>query len=531
MAHSARVNSRRTGLALLCTLLAAGCGADLESAVVKPTGEFDEFRVTLDAAVKGRPVNRGILGNNVQWVDRGDDLLDAAGALRPGMLERAVAIHPTVLRYPGGSQTDTYHWRLGLGALAARGENEHFNARRMQPTIMGTQEFLELCEATGAEALFSVNIASGTSEEAAAWVSYVNLTGVTSRRTGRRLPRVRYWELGNEPYLKDEAQRSLWLRPEEFGRRAQDFIVAMRAVDPDILIGLPLTNDRRNGFPATPYPGFTRAVLAQVQARIDYVSLHDAYLPYGMEREHTPSELYWGAMAASRSVAADFEDMRTLLRTLRPGAAWPIALTEYNALFTLGRGATDDLVAAPVAALYIADLLRVLEQTPDVMLANYWSLSGNWRFGAIRSDGETRPSYTVLALFDDLLHGDLLTPAVQAERADTPSVGGSAAVRGMPLVEALATHDGPTLRVLLIHKDDTRRARGILDLDGVDARSAELLVLDWPDPWRVDASPNPLLRTRTPLGAGKHFAFDLPPHSLALVTIAAAGAPTIPVHP
>jgi alpha-N-arabinofuranosidase len=574
MADSARLNAPRTaahaasralqscrriragagaGLAVLCALLAVGCGsgaaggaasgaasgaangaangADARSAVVKPPGEFDEFRVTLDAAGRGGPVNRGILGSNVQWVDRGDDLLDAAGALRPGLLKLVVALHPSILRYPGGSQADTYHWRAGVGPLAARGENEHFNARRMQPTILGTQEFLELCEATGAEALLSVNLASGTAEEAAAWVSYVNRTGVVSRRSGRRLPPVRYWELGNEPYLKDEAQRSLWLRPDEFGRRAQAFIVAMRGVDPDILIGLPLTNDQRNGFPATPYPGFTRAVLAQVRAPIDYVSLHDAYLPYGMEHEHTRSELYWGAMAASRSVAADFEDMRTLLHTVRPGTAWPFALTEYNALFTLGRGATDDLVAAPVAALYIADLLGVLAQTPDLALANYWSLSGNWRFGAIRGDGDTRPSYAALALFDELLHGELLASAVDAQRVDTPSVGGSSAVHGLPLVEALATRDGPTLRVLLIHKDDTRRGRGVLDLEGAEARSAEILVLDWPDPWSVDESPNPLVRTRTSIGPGPKFALDLPPHSLALVTITSAATAAKPKRP
>ncbi len=389
----------------------------------------------------------------------------------------------------------------------------------MQPTIMGTLEFLELCEATGAEALISVNLASDTAAEAAAWVAYVNRTGLVSRRTGRRLSRVRYWELGNEPYLKDEAQRALWISPEEFGRRAQAFLVAMRAVDPDILIGLPLTNDQRNGFPATPYPGFTRAVLDQVRAPIDYVSVHDAYLPYGMEREHTRAELYWGAMAASRSVTADLAKLRARLQTLRPGTAWPFALTEYNALFTLGRGATDDLVAAPVAALYVADLLRVLAQTPDLVLANYWSLSGNWRFGAIRSDGETRPGYTALALYDELLHGELLVPAVDAERVDTPSVGGVSPVHDLPLVEALAARDGPTLRILIIHKDDTRRGRGTLDLAGTSARDARLSVFSWPDVWSVDPTPSPPIHAQMPLRVGPHIAFEVPPHSLALLTV------------
>jgi hypothetical protein len=75
------------------------------------------------------------------------------------------------------------------------------------------------------------------------------------------------------------------------------------------------------------------------------------------------------------------------------------------------------------------------------------------------------------------------------------------------------------LRVLIIHKDDTRRGRGVLDLSDAAARGGAITVLDWPDPWAVEPKPDSLVRERTPLAPGTHFTFDLPPHSLALATI------------
>jgi len=522
MAYPARLRARPRapgavlGAALGAWLVAACHGRAADEIVREPGSALDEFSVTLDAEAPGTPVNRLLLGSNVQWVDRGDDLLDDGGRLRPDMLAAVLAMRPGILRYPGGSQADTYHWERGLGVPGARGENEHFHSKRLQSTLMGTQEFLELCEAAGAAALITVNLASGGAEEAAGWVRLTNRQGLVSRRTGARLPPVKYWELGNEPYLKDDAQPQLWLTPQEFARRAQAFALAMRAVDPDIVLLLPLTNDTRNGFPATPYPGFTRTVLDDFTAPIDLISLHNAYLPFAMEREHSRAALYWGAMGASRTVLADFAAMRALLHTLRPAAHWRFALTEYNAIFTLGRGASDDLVASPVAALYVADLLRVLAGMPDLALANYWSLSGNWRFGAVRSDGAPRPAMAVLALYNELLQGAMVSVDMHSQTVDTPSVGGSAAVRGLNLVEALATRHDRTLRLLLIHKDEIRAGHGLVHLRHAQVAAAHLTVLGWQDPWAVDAADQPSSR---PLPAGPDIGVDLPPHSLALLTV------------
>jgi alpha-L-arabinofuranosidase len=504
---------RKQAWAVVCAMLLLGChsrSAERPS-VIKPATALDEFSVVVATQPLGQPVNRMVLGNNVQWVDRGDDLLDAAGKIRPEMLNLVQALQPSILRYPGGSQADTYHWEQRV--------NEHFNSKSMQSTIMETQEFLEFCEAVGAQALISVNLASGTPEEAARWVAFTNKKGLVSRRTGKLLPAVKYWELGNEPYLKDDAQPTLWVAPEAFGQRAQAFIMAMRAADPTIEISLPLTTDRHNGVPATPFPGFTRRVLQQVSAPIDFVSLHDAYLPFGMDREYSQDDLYWGAMSASNAVLVDFQKMRAILHELKPAAHWPFAVTEYSAIFTLGRGAGDDAIASPVGALYIADLLRVLAQVPDVAMANYWSLSGNWWFGLIRSDANPRPAYAVLKLFSEALQGRLLRSDMEAQTVDTPSVGGSGAVHGMRLTEALAMRKDKTLHLVLIHKDDTRHGHGSVHLKDNVARSVHITELQWNDLWQVDMQSSTSTLSRDLVPNGGDITLDVSPHSVSLVTV------------
>jgi alpha-N-arabinofuranosidase len=480
--------------------------------------------VTIDPLATGRPVNRDVLGQNVQWVDQGDGMVDTQGALKPAMLAMAQSMGPTTLRYPGGLQSDTYHWAKGLGPIPLRGTNEHANARKFQPTIMGTQEFLELCEATGASPLITVNIATGTPEEAAAWVKQVNVDGLISSRSGKKLPKVTRWELGNEPYLKPDENHDVWIKPADFGSKASAFLDAMTKVDPSIEVCLPLSNDKRNGIPATAYPGFTSTVLStSIKDKApSCISLHNSYAPLALEpdKAYTNDELYWGAMAGGRTVQADFQAMRTLLANLLPGQAMTFAVTEYNSLFTLKNppASTDQLPLAPVGALAVADVMRVLATTPDVRMAHFWSLSGNGFFGAIQqTDARARPAFEVLKLYGEALQGQLLDAKVQAPTVNTPSVGLTQAVTGLPVAEALATRDGKTLRVLIIHKDPANPAVLQLNLGSSVVTQQRMSLLQATDVFDTSDKAGVMTRSEQVLKPGE--ALSLPAHSVALITL------------
>lgn len=498
--------------------------ADYESATTTveaggsdSVAQNNRVTITVDTAAAGQAVNRQLLGHNMQWVDQGDGMFDEQGHLRAPMLALAQEMGPGILRFPGGLQSDTYHWANGVGLQGLRSQNEHANARSMQASIVGTREFLELCEALGAKPLITVNIATGSAEEAAAWVRQVNITRLNSSRTGRALPKVVFWELGNEPYLRPEEQPATWMSPTAFGSKARQFIAAMRAVDNSIQILLPLTNDKRNGIPATQYQGFTSEVLKTPMQGLNYVSLHSAYAPLAFDKAYTDEQLYWGAMAGSRMIATELQAMRRTLDKLMPGQPLPFAMTEYNSLFTLSQAPSDRLPLSPAGALTVADVLRQLVSTPDVAMANLWSLSGNDFFGAIHQEAWARPTQQVLKLYSEALVGELLAAQVSAPTVDTPSVGGSAAVNGLPLVEALVTRSGSTLRVVVIHKDINKTATVQLNLGHRAVSSQRLSVLQ--SQHLFDRSDQPGVMQRVDSQSEPGSALILPPHCVALITL------------
>ena len=189
--------------------------------------------------------------------------------------------------------------------------------------------------------MLTVNVSTGTADDAAGWIRYVNAE--KHRADGIALPRVDWWELGNEPYLKPDAQPDLVMPPDEFVRRANAFIPAMRAANSSILIGIPLRSDTIGGRPATPFPGYNAKVLRGIKAPFDFVSVHDAYAPAAFDGRYSDDDLYLALMAAPLQVADDLGVTRAAVRKAL-GHVLPIAITEWSALFTIG-GSTDGYVA------------------------------------------------------------------------------------------------------------------------------------------------------------------------------------------
>jgi alpha-N-arabinofuranosidase len=503
---------------LLSCQLALACQA---REIDPPTGPAPTFlaTVTVDLSRNRRAVNRRVLGSNVQWVDRGDEMLEPGSAgFAPVMLERARQLQPTVLRYPGGSQSDLYHWREGIGSLETRGSNEHFHTKKQQTVLFGTLELLRLCRELNAEPLITVNTASGTPEEAAAWVEFVNRSSLTAGPAGEALPRAELWEVGNEPYLRDAAHPELAVEPEIFAERANRFIRAMRNVDPRIQVGIPLHGDTLGNLRVAHFPGYEERVLSHVEEPFDFVSLHDAYLPFIWERDrrYRDEELFRALMGGYRLAEEDLERTRTLLRRRLPGRNVKIGITEYNALFTLG-GKYDPYIATFGAALYVADLLRILSQADDVLVANYWSLSGNWFFGALSSQGGLRPAYHVLTGYARVLRGDLVELRVESPSFDSPEVGILPARRDLPLVVGLATRDAETVRLLVINKDPRRPAA--LTIRGPD-RSISSIVCDELAAGRYfdlqHAGGSPGYQSRPTDARGFPFEYRAEPHSLTI---------------
>lgn len=110
-----------------------------------------------------------------------------------------------VLRWPGGCFADTYHWKDGIGPKKDRPAIVNvFWGGVTEDNSFGTHEFLDFCELIGTEPYLSINVGTGTVQEAVEWVEYVNSANKSPmadlrRRNGREKPwQVKYWGIGNE---------------------------------------------------------------------------------------------------------------------------------------------------------------------------------------------------------------------------------------------------------------------------------------------------------------------------------------------
>lgn len=192
---------------------------------------------------------------------------DKAG-IRLDVLEKAKALQPPILRFPGGTVMCLYHWENAVGPLEKRRRQRNIIwGGEIEPGF-GTAEFVEYCRKLGAEPMICVNMASGTPEEAGNWVEYCNGTGNSyyadlRREHGYPEPfNVRYWCIGNECYAEPDIgiQNDVQI----YIRDAREFIKFMKLTDPSIKTVLVGCDDM----------AWNRAVLDALHPMTDYLSYH-----------------------------------------------------------------------------------------------------------------------------------------------------------------------------------------------------------------------------------------------------------------
>jgi len=468
------------------------------------------------------PSNRRLLGNNVQWVDRGDELLKPGSTdFSPIMLKKVIELKPTVLRYPGGSLSDLYHWKDGLGEARSRKRSSRFHGDGEDTVLFGTKEFLELCDLTGAEAFLTANVITASVEETLDWIRKVNFERFRNG-SGKKLPTVGFLEIGNEPYLIDDNQKKLAISAEQYVKKANALVSKLRKVDSSVKIGIPLRSDDFDGIPATPMPGFNKEVLEGFKGKIDFVALHNTYFPFLWAGVPSNKEqIYLATMAAVAVVKKDLDKTREQLEAYRQRADIPIAITEMNSMFSIGKGETDEYIRTLTGAMYIADLLSLLSKERNILMANFWSLTGNWQFGAIDQKGKERPAYKVLSKFHDMLEGRHVETNVRGPSFDIIKTGAITEQKGNSFLTALGSvseiKGRGLLKLWVINKHPLKAADVSLNITGeVAIRVVSVETLTTEDYFSVSDAEN--MTWKKVDGKGS-LVVELKPHSVNLITI------------
>ncbi|MET0392657.1 MAG: alpha-L-arabinofuranosidase C-terminal domain-containing protein [Chitinophagaceae bacterium] len=190
-------------------LFLLGCCAMLVQAQGQP-----DIKVMVNGGNPSVTISRHIYGHFAEHLGRciydGFWVSDTSSVprkdrIRLDIVEALKKIRVPNLRWPGGCFADEYHWRDGIGPRNQRPKtvNTHWGMVT-EDNSFGTHEFLELCNLIGAEPYLAGNVGSGTPQEMANWIEYLNFNGTSTladlrRKNGRPEPySVSFWGVGNE---------------------------------------------------------------------------------------------------------------------------------------------------------------------------------------------------------------------------------------------------------------------------------------------------------------------------------------------
>ncbi len=353
-----------------------------------------QLRITSEKPI---PVRRELLGVNQLGYGDGYGLVDPrTHKVVPELVQLLKESGFASQRYPGGcGATHTFNWKVAAGLEGRK-------------PVLGLMEFLNLCEATSMMPILSISGFRGSPEEAAELVEFLNSPADDAHPWAKRRAelghpapyKVRYFEYGNECYHGNfYVKPKQWITPEKYGMDYLAFQKAMKAVDPEIKLGVVLNEPGEFNQRAWDLP-----VLKVIGKRFDFLTPHQ-YTPV---RTYDPAG-YHGVFLEQRN------HFRQTIKSCRAYAAdagvkeLKLANTEFNSDVKSHRNLTS--------ALLNAEWLRMFCYTPEFFTAHYWQfVNEGWGMvGGRKAPYVKRPNYLAMQLFGRYLLDELLTPEITGD--------------------------------------------------------------------------------------------------------------------
>jgi alpha-N-arabinofuranosidase len=182
--------------------------------LIKPATAAEKIELVVDVSKPGAKIDRNLFGQFAEhlghgiyegiWVGRDSTIPNTRG-IRNDIVTALKAIKVPNVRWPGGCFADEYHWRKGIGPQRSVSLNPNWGGVT-EPNTFGTHEFMDFIDQIGSQAYLSVNVGSGTPQEAAEWLEYMTSsqgTTLAKERTanGHSDPYiVPYLGIGNESW-------------------------------------------------------------------------------------------------------------------------------------------------------------------------------------------------------------------------------------------------------------------------------------------------------------------------------------------
>ncbi len=501
----------------------------------------------VDASNVKNKISRGIFGTNIEWINCGNGVWnkDKNKAVEDYVrLAKKEGI--TLVRFPGGTFSDFYHWENGTGPNNLRPTTPHFTDPGKSFNCFGTPELSRFCRAIGAQPLLTVNVGTGTPDEAASWVAYCNDENDARRKAdGLESPlRVKFWELGNELYLAGtNAEKQITTPPDRYAQKVTSFGSAMKRIDPSIsLIAIGVAHSYTIPF-GPYYKDWNKILLKSVSDKIDYISLHNAYFPVLIGNcTASVRDVYQSLWAAPIAIDSDLQEMEYLLSHYEKGKKICIAITEWGPFFSISDPRWIDHVKTLGSAVYAGLVLQVFMKHPRVKIANYFKFTDNSFMGWISYDHQPKVPYYAVQMFSEHFGDRVVESNIKCGYYSTKQIGLVRSIEKVPELSVVSSinDSGNKLFVNIISRCWDKTYRVLFHIDGFNMETSHALVWklsgkeavsnNGPDippgfPIRYyepnDASYSKIKITQSYYCPEK--ALDIPPHSIVTVEFAKKG--------
>jgi alpha-N-arabinofuranosidase len=159
-------------------------------ALAPPAAAAQSVSLSVDVSKTGAKIDRNIFGQFTEHLGHGiyegiwvgpDSTIPNTRGIRTDVVTALKALKVPNVRWPGGCFADEYHWHKGIGPADQRVVSLNPNWGGVtEPNTFGTREFMDFLDQIGAEAYISVNVGSGTPQEAAEWLEYMTAAAPTT---------------------------------------------------------------------------------------------------------------------------------------------------------------------------------------------------------------------------------------------------------------------------------------------------------------------------------------------------------------
>lgn len=274
--------------------------------------------ITVDRSRRLRKISTDAMGFNMHAV---------TDVTQPGLANLVKNSRATVVRWPGGTQSDIYDWR----------SHSMCDGWYPHPNSTFDNFMTKLVQPAGVNVAVTLNYGSnstcdggGSASDAADWVAHAKQKGY----------RVKYWTVGNEVYGNWTPDRNAVPNdPDTYAQRvAQEYYPQIKAVDPAAQVGVVV-----NPYDLWDPNAWTHKVLRQ--ARYDFVETH--YYPL-QDASTTDEDLLFKTIP-------EFRQQIQYLRQAMGSRQVPIMLGEFNNVPTSPNLQTMSIVNGLYTGLLMAE--------------------------------------------------------------------------------------------------------------------------------------------------------------------------------